>query len=74
MLTAVKVQQRSGRQVVLCASESRISALPTAFKLERADCQTASRSPIQANRRRSARAKELCGGVEVEQEKLQYPK
>ena len=41
--------------------------------MEGVDCQTASRSLIQANRRSSARAKE-CGGVGVEQERLQYPK
>ena len=46
-----------------------------ARQMEGVDCQTASRSLIQANRRSSARAKECrCGGVGVEQERLQYPK
>ena len=34
MLTAVRIRQRSARQVVVCVSVSRISALPTAFKME----------------------------------------
>ena len=43
--------------------------------MEGVDCQTASRSLIQANRRSSARAKECrCGEVGVEQERIQYPK